>query len=396
MPTHVRDMTHSNLPPLLDIQKSRGRRNAPVKVVPFAGLHDRDVTSPTSVTSIKRYPVIQPTVEGVESVSHRWKNGYVVAIPTECTYEACLAVRMPIRQNAMHSLAGFLQRWMQQMHQLSNICRDPKSPHPHATVDPYCVVTPGGELKRHAVLREVFTPKLYALRPSDAEKDAVVYRFNETMEVVQRLAGKLWPGPILFKVGLSSSSPWTETPFVVESRPPRMNGENDPDNQASPYRHFITLRCPRHPLAVKARKHVSSDVNSLLVSLPIALSHSQDSSPVPKDDEISKNEEVSSGFCTQARQVASRMAVLDGEDCREVFHVPTCEYGRPCDAIVWIDGRQRMIMVQSESPDICRKSLVEVALRHPVAKASGNKKERMLTQAIIGRWKVTSCRADQE
>jgi hypothetical protein len=90
------------------------------------------------------------------------------------------------------------------------------------------------------------------------------------------------------------------------------------------------------------------------------------------------------------------MAVLDGEDCREVFHVPTCEYGKPCDSVLWIDGRQRTIVVQSESPDLCRNSLVEAALRYPVAKTTGNKKERMLTQAIIGKWKVVSGRSDEE
>ena len=368
--------------------QSRSRRNAPVRVVPFAGLHDRETSSPTSVAPARCYPLIQPTVEGVESVATRWKNGLVVAIPTECTYEACLAVRIPTRQNTVQSLLCFFNEWIQQIEQLRRISFDCNrlTTTPHHANDPYCVVTPGCELKRHPILREVCTPKLYALRPSDMEKNAVVHRFNESMEVLQRLAGKLWPGPVLIRLGISSNSPWTRTPFVVEAHTPRLDEENDPSNHAACFKHFVTLRCPRHPLAVKARKDVSSNENSLLVSLPIA--HSTN---------VSKSEDAPLVFCTLARQVASRMAVLDGEDCREVFHVPTCEYGRPCASILWLDGRQRTVTVQSVSSiGSCDKAAVEAALRHPAVKSSGNRKERMLMQAILNKWKVLSCASGQD
>ena len=352
-------------------------------MVPFAGLHDHCEkgrgSSPNAATnnnSNRCYPIIQPTIEGVENVATRWKNGLVVAIPTECTYEACLAVRIPQRQTTQHPFEG--TSLQQVVDQLRKIAKPPHFPRYPEVRDPYCLVTPGCELKRHPILRDVLTPKLYALRPSDVEKDAVMHRFNESMEVLERLASKLWPGPILIRLGVSSSSPWTQTPFVVETRPPRID-ENDPNHtHGRPYKNFVTLRCPRHPLAVKARKDVASIENSLLVSLPIY--HSP---------QTSNDDDVGATFCTRSRQVAARMAVLDGEDAREVFHVPTCEYGRPCESVVWLDGRQRIITVQTASPDVCHPRMVQVALRQSsVPRKAGNKKERMLIQAIISKWKV--------
>ena len=389
-------------------------------IVPFAGLHDTTKAAPntptvttttrttTTASAPRCYPLIQPTIEGVESVATRWKNGFVVAIPTECTYEACLALRVPMRTNTQQSLEGALDDWLQNMQQLRNITKAPLPPSSSsdttttenddharqqqeaAVKDPYCMVTPGCELKRHPILREVFCPRLYALRPSDIDKESVTVRFNENMEVLERLASKLWPGPILIRLGLSSSSPWTRTPFVVETRPPTriIDEENDPNNNylAPPcYTKFITLRCPRHPLAVKARKDVAANENCLLVSLPVH--HSPQT-----NNEQGNNDQQETSFCTRARQVAARMAVLDGEDCREVFHVPTCEYRVPCQAILWLDGRQRVVTVQtSAGSEVCNKQMVQAALRHFASKNTGNKKERMLTQAIISKWRVVSC-----
>lgn len=344
-------------------------------------------------------------MEGVENVATRWKNGWVVAIPTECTYEACLAVRLPPRTYHKQPFeGGTSQGWLQQVNQLREITKPPfllSSSRCHEVKDPYCVVTPGCELRRHPILREVFAPRLYALRPSDVDKESVMCRFNENMEVLERLANKLWPGPILIRLGLPSNSPWTQTPFVVESRPPRID-ENDPNinHHEMVYNNFVSLRCPRHPLAVKARKDVASNENSLLISLPV---HHSPQSPITATPSHSSSLDANDtngspaplSFCTRARQVVSRMAVLDGEDCREVFHVPTCEYGRPCESVLWVDGRQRVVTVQSASQNVvsCDERMVQAALRQntrPKSQRTGNRKERMLMQAIISKWKVVT------
>lgn len=359
-------------------------------MVPFAGVHDREPRDAAPRPTC--YPLIQPTVDGLEAVAKRWKNGLVVAIPTECTYEACLAVRVPKRRSTKQPFDQTSHDWMQKVEQLQQITKRPPLNNTdilHATkVDdnPTCLVTPGCELKRHPILRESFTPKLYALRPSDTEKTAVMHRFNESMEVLERLASKLWPGPFLIRLGISSRNPWTRTPFVLESRPPRID-ENNPNNtDPAAYNNFVSLRCPRHPLAVKARKDVTSDDCTFLVSLSVQ--HDSPRTPSSRNGTSSPNKNNQEAFCTRARQVASRMAVLDGEDCREVFHVPTCEYGRPCESSIWLDGRQRVITVQSASPDICSQDMVRAALRHPASKKSCTKKERMLVQAILSKWKV--------
>eukprot|EP00977_Amphora_coffeiformis_P011127 scaffold2657_cov89-Amphora_coffeaeformis.AAC.21 len=374
-------------------RRNTSRRGAPI--IPFAGVpgHDTRNTPPTPTIAPpppRCYPLIQPTIEGVENVATRWKNGWVVAIPTECTYEACLAVRLPPRTNTKQPFGGTRDEWWQQVDQLREITKAPLPPRYQEVKDPYCIVTPGCELRRHPILREVFTPRLYALRPSDVDKESVMHRFNENMEVLERLACKLWPGPILIRLGLSSNNPWTQTPFVLESKPPRID-ENNPNNtQAPAFNNFVTLRCPRHPLAVKARKDVASIENSLLVSLPIHHSPQQISTTPSSSADNSSDTPPPAFYCTRARQVASRMAVLDGEDCREVFHVPTCEFGRPCESILWLDGRQRVVTVQSTSDDICNPRMVQAALRQSVSKNTGNRKERMLVQAILSKWKIVS------
>lgn len=343
-------------------------------------------------TSICCYPLIQPTVDGVEVVGRRWKNGFVVAVPTECTYEACLAIKVPARSSTQQSFDGIRFEWQQKVDQLCQITQPPLAAALQDVKEknPYCVLTPGSELRRHPILRECFVPHLYALRATNNDKPTVMYRFNECMEILKRLASKLWPGPVLIRMGLSSQSPWAETPFVSDSGPPGI-GENDntSDNPyLPPYQKFVTLRCPRHPLAVKARKDITSDDNTFLISLPV--SHSPG---ISTDATSLCSTENENAFCTRARQVASRMAVLDGEDCREVFHVPTCEYLRPCQSVLWLDGRQRKITLQPSSEGVCSKSVVQAAIRYPASKRWGNKeprnrKEKMLVQAIVNKWKI--------
>lgn len=340
--------------------------------MPFAGLRKQDTDE-----EVRYYTLVQPTIEGVESVATKWKDGLVVAIPTECTYEACVAIALPVRACFHGSQDGVSALWLQKVAQLRQLA-DPSYASRFEVAVPYCVVTPSCVLKRHPILRDAYAPKTYALRAHDSNKAAVVHRFNETVEVLERLAHKLWPGPILIRLGLPSNSPWAQTPFVLKSRPPRIE-ENTPETLAPSMRHFLTLRCPRHPLAVKARKDVEMNQSSLLISLPVRYSaqlHGGDSS------------ENQPAFCTRARQVISRMAALDGEDCREVFHVPTCEYERPCETVIWLDGRQRMITVQSPAGEAASTTMVQSALRHAAPKTTGNKKERLLTQAIISKWKV--------
>ena len=51
---------------------------------------------------------------------------------------------------------------------------------------------------------------------------------------------------------------------------------------------------------------------------------------------------------TSAEQVTDThtTVVLNGEQRREIFSVPTCEHGQPCQVALWMDADRRMVRVQ--------------------------------------------------
>lgn len=113
--------------------------------------------------------------------------------------------------------------------------------------------------------------------------------------------------------------------------------------------------------------------------------------------------------------VSNVTAVLNGEERRETFAVPTCEHSQPWPVTIWIDADTRTVKLktktemtgtrsssrvwdQRKSPDSVRggvsqlqTAVTESTLHQAIrsVKAVSNAKERVL-QAVMLKWKVVA------
>jgi hypothetical protein len=136
--------------------------------------------------------------------------------------------------------------------------------------------------------------------------------------------------------------------------------------------HFLALRCPCHPLAVKVAQEFYQTCNHLLVGRVLHgyrcihdRDNADDDDEEEEDDDTNGN--INSGYLLRAGDVRastirnrllhasgrdaateSVQAVLDGEANLEHFYVPPCEHGKPYGVSVWIDESRRRIAVRGD------------------------------------------------
>jgi len=454
---------------------------------PPVSLDVSDTNSSISSTATKR---IEATVHGLSQVGHLWKQQDIVAIPTECTYEACLALKasslsVPSSEVELNlennpSSNSSAQDWAFRIQQLRQVVGTASDAIHHmaassSTFAPYCYVP------RNAVcpwLQECLPPRAYALRDANTTGNSnstkgkhhhqqhqrtgrqLVHKFNEVHEVLQRLARHVWPGPVTMHVAVPCTTHqgsatttttgsnkfqrfWSQLMTITTTPCPQHDSEHE-ENASSG--RFLTLRCPRHPLAIKATQqhHVATTPRGSN-KLPHRLGSNGQPTPTsssPKRESIPlsilvgfpvagpqqpQKQDVTASFCCTSKQVQQLApsgtrkisAVLDGEDHLELFSVPTCEYKEPVKAQIWIDGPNRTITVvqPSEQQDQRRASLfatsvnpfanggsprpttsearLRAALRQrlPTAQRAASapaisKAKELVIQAVLARWKI--------
>eukprot|EP00522_Entomoneis_paludosa_P011932 CAMPEP_0172439536 /NCGR_PEP_ID=MMETSP1065-20121228/490_1 /TAXON_ID=265537 /ORGANISM="Amphiprora paludosa, Strain CCMP125" /LENGTH=638 /DNA_ID=CAMNT_0013188231 /DNA_START=327 /DNA_END=2243 /DNA_ORIENTATION=+ len=373
-------------------------------------------TSPCANSTTKRF---EATVDGLVQVLTSWQQNKIVAIPTECTYEACTTLQAT---EPTQDIATAAQDWAYRIKQLRQASRSSSS---NATTSTslYCYVPRSAS---SPWLYDCFPPRKFAIRSSSLNNSSTttadkppkptgmpkVHVFNESQEVLQRISRHVWPGPVTIHVavpspnGTPSAGASRYYPFwsqlTTRTHPPSRSlsstlseGEADSSAPSSavpcPY---LTLRCPRHPLAMKAAQqhHATQHAQrrgsaskpeplqqqdngqpttpppnqtkpfSILVGFPIVRSQQQQQQSCPATPNDSNNENNESSFCCTSIQVQRQQeesskrlstkqsrskisAVLDGENQRELFAVPTCEYGEPWQTQIWIHGPSRTITV---------------------------------------------------
>lgn len=367
-----------------------------------------------SVSATQR---IEATVDGLAQVASHWRQQDIVAIPTECTYEACMTLTARSSDSSLgqqNSLDMSLsaQAWADRIRQLRQVVGGCPERTLLSPLDaPYCYVP------RTALcpwLKECFPPRVYAMRDanSDSRTGQMAHKFSEVHEVLMRVARHVWPGPVTIHVAIPYNQPckhnkgiptagttstttrsggfhqyWSNLTTITA--PPcseqHAQGINDRPDSSSPSSScpHLTLRCPRHPLAVKATQHhhVAQQNNtkattkkatsqtemipkslSILVGFPIVnrplqQKHNQQQSKVAESMYCCTSEQVRQRRVSSDTHSSSITAVLDGENQHELFAVPTCEYREPWQTQIWIHGPSRTITVvqppsvqQAQSP----------------------------------------------
>jgi hypothetical protein len=211
----------------------------------------------------------------------------------------------------------------------------------------------------------------------------------EAQVVFKRLASRLWPGPVPFHVRLGKDvqAKLTNIAEQLLSELPVARAAEEP--MADEDDRFVGIQCHSHPLMARVMQEVQHGKDSsIIVGCPTgftraedAVKHQQDSNSLPPQ------------------------YVLNGEDQRELFAVPTCQYEAPSPVSLWIDDTTRTIFIvgsKSETakhPELTESSVQRAlwSVSNPpsptttttcaVVSESSSQKQRIIA-GVLRKWSV--------
>lgn len=213
--------------------------------------------------------------------------------------------------------------------------------HVHALVFTQCTVQSLSTAHSAAVLvKSVFgletilslSPKLYAIHPN------APVAFHEGYQVLVRLAAKFWPGPMTIHVRIPPNTTTVPTSIQI---------------QKEGYL-YVSLESPSHPLMIRMLQELP--ISTMVISKPVVakdgtfLTNANDVVQHYQDD---ANNTMNTTTTTTITTTTTRsmkpnkriLHVLQGEEKREMFTVPTCTFGnKPCSTI-WINDDQRTVFI---------------------------------------------------
>jgi hypothetical protein len=340
-----------------------------------------------------------------------------VAVPTECTYEM-LSVYDPLSAAAMAVQDTRPHIYVVPPDSIQALVDDDRVPFWRELVFPkkaYALRSPA------AVLRTNLSSSLSCARsgpppssvtigsPTPSTAPSVIATFNESLQILKRIAPKVWPGPVLIYVkvreplpgltvtrpasSLAASSPLQQQRHRHDSGIGYYTSESDVE-------HYIVLRSPSHPLTVRVCQEFAKASSTLASSprlnpvstpssspmaphpgkqlgcattarCPMLLSKSESSSSLGSKTRsctslaalvsgsgslligwplLQQQQSSPALYVTSASQVddcAAAAVVLNGEERREMFVVPTCEYAQPCTCSVWLDPDRRVVRIRN-------------------------------------------------
>lgn len=362
--------------------------------------------------------MIQPTVSGIQEVATKLSEGKFVAVPTECTYE--VVAQLDWQESSS---------WSERMQLLYSL--EPDREPPSNSVEVNNKNTPGGDDElfspistdsngnsdngRNYVMssgfkataphiyvhqysldglfwRKCLPKRPYAVRNKEGEVLAA-HAFNETQQVLRLLASKIWPGPVLIYVAVERL-----VPGLTVTR----HGK-----------HFLGLRSLCHPLMVKVHQEYqtsqqvplqSKESNSNDIVEPLSPSYGNRCPRSPGSSSRSTKDvallvglalqDDRASYVTKAAQVGPDKVVLNGEDTREIFAVPPCEYGKPCPHSLWLDSSRRLVILSNPggtaATHFSSHHLLQVLRNRKPPKTD---KDRVI-QAVLNKWNVIEETAD--
>jgi Telomere recombination len=223
-----------------------------------------------------------------------------------------------------------------------------------------------------------FPKKTYAIRQNPNE----VAQFNETRIIFQRLADIFWPGAVILYVqpeslvphGLVHRTAADATAENTGNNDDTQNSSNDRISSAAGQHQYVGLRCPSHPLAVKILKQIQQDCSDPSVVLVGSVAR-QDGSSMFKAKDVAHN------LGSNLSHLNSRIQVLNGEERREIFAVPTCEF-RDEWLECWINSEARTVTLKNNS-----KAAVGRHIRGHHMLRETNTKNKVI-RSILHCWKV--------
>jgi hypothetical protein len=218
-----------------------------------------------------------------------------------------------------------------------------------------------------------FPKKGYALK----ENPKAFTAFHEGRLIFQRLADKFWPGPVLIYLATTTQS---SVPAPLLQKQETLSSNN-----------YIAFRCPSHPLTVKVvrqiRRRQPAEKPLVMVGACIAKQEEPDEFGQPllyeaKDVAQQFAQMPTTTLALEQQPSQSSIQVLHGEEKREIFSVPTCQFQDEW-LECWIVQETRTVVLKGKS----QRMLPE--LQHLLRAAPAKNR---VVQSVLCQWKVVDQR----
>lgn len=199
----------------------------------------------------------------------------------------------------------------------------------------------------------------FPTRPYATKQNPTVrYAFNESRYLFQKLADHFWPGPVHIYLPPQSSTPdgVLQTNFCAKR--------------------YVGFRCPSHPLAVKILKQVNQKATEPVVLVGVPILHDGVSMTRAKDV-------ANKFFQSPDLHLDSKVQILHGEERREIFAVPTCQFKDEWLEF-WIVPERRTIVLKGKSKRDVLPQMKEL-LRN-------TSEQNRIVCSVLQHWKVADHR----
>lgn len=198
-----------------------------------------------------------------------------------------------------------------------------------------------------------FPQKPYAIQEKDGKASPPVV-FSEQKEVFRRIAKKFCPGPIV--IYLNAKDRWPSVPLHS------IDGVK-----------YVGVSNSSHPLTNRLLKEVSSE-DRVVVAMPAFRNNGTPIKYMTNAHDVCVHYSSQSNVNTTNNK--QTIHVLNGEDKRELFSVPTCHYGEPYKYSLWINDSIRTVFIRGAprdgSNDTTKATVVQAMLLASTTLSSSN------------------------
>lgn len=273
---------------------------------------------------------------------------------------------------------------------LSTLVQLASSPSP-ANKSPVHVYLPHNDIGQLDHILE-FPRKGYALK----ENPKAFSAFHEGRLIFQRLADKFWPGPVLIYLAVTNTQSSIPAPLLQKQE--TLSSHN-----------YIGFRCPSHPLTVKVVRQIRRSKKSAekqpLVMVGSCIAKQEEPDELFGQPLLYHAKDVAHQFAqmpttttTLADVVVddqpqppnqSSIQILHGEEKREIFSVPTCQFQDEW-LECWIVQETRTVVLKGKSQRVLPE------LQHLLRAAAPAAKNNRVVQSVLCQWKVVDQREKED
>lgn len=211
----------------------------------------------------------------------------------------------------------------------------------------------------------------------------VYCKLSESREVFERLAEAFWPGALTIVAKSTWKSVGQYHKLLFAEGCNKMKNSVD-DMQQS---YYIGVRCPSHPLAQRILRETGVPIfvsSAYQREKETAMTQASD---VFQEYSLPSSEEATTDDDDQEYVDTEVLSVVNGEDKREIFVVPTCEVGREA-TVVRIDEARALVVIERAGGGPTKEQIKRALYRLPACAGDVPTSQLITTALLRKKWKV--------